>query len=100
MPIPEVKLAKDVGLLLEPYLPALLDNEAAPEGDAGFAEYVGFAKAQRLWDRIKGYPPVMDAAEDLLTDRRNTEKQGTLRFRIKNEFEAHPALFAALQAPR
>ena len=92
MPVPEVKLAKDVGLLLEPYLPALLENEVAPKGDAAFAQ------AQRLWDKIKGYPPAMDAAEGLLTDRKNVEKQGTLRFRIKNEFEAHPALFEALQA--
>ena len=92
MPVPEVKLAKDVGLLLQPHLPALLDKETTPKGD------VGFAKAQRLWDKIKRYPPVMDAAEDLLTDRRSIEKQATLRFRIKNEFEAHPALFEALQA--
>lgn len=98
MPVPEVKLAKDVGLLLQPYLPALLDKEAAPKRDVGFAECAAFAKAQTLWDKIKGYPPVMDAAEDLLTDRRSIEKQATLRFRIKNEFEAHPALFEALQA--
>ena len=92
MPVPEVTLAKDVGLLLLPYWPALLGQQAAPQGDAAYA------KAQGLWQQLKDRPQVLIAAQDLLTDLGHVEKQGTLRFRVKNALEADPALAETVRA--
>jgi len=92
MPVAEVALAKDVGLLLEPYLAPLLSRQSAPSGDEAYAQ------AKALWDKVSGYAPVMAAAEALVADPDHVEKQATLRFRIKIEIEADHKLETALRA--
>jgi len=92
MPVAEVALAKDVGLLLEPYLAPLLGRQSIPSGDEAYAQ------AKSLWDMVSGYAPVMAAAEALVEDPGHVEKQATLRFRIKIEIEADQHLEDGLRA--